>query len=439
LTAGALDALRSMTTARPSWDEVTPRLRRAYLQGLTLASLDAQQRDAPTEMLAVADELSQVAGGFDTPAYVESQVRTGSALMLAGRLAEAERRLRSAYREACRAVLPDLTLDAGSWLVWTSYLMGRLAHAEDVATECDALAARIGEHSRPAAIIQLYRCQIDIARGDRVSGIAKLRTMVDDEPDPHFRIGLHQALASWLARLDGHRAAEEVAARAKAARADAAAARCDRCTCELLLAGVDALARVGVVHEAALWLADAVGTHAAGRSSLQQWRRARARASLAFAARQPDALALLENAKSVADELGLGLEAIWTRLDLGRLLAQYDVGQASRALQEAHVRATQAGAETERQLAEQQLRKLGQRTWRRGPKGTHRDEPVALSDRERQVANLVADGASNVEIARTLFLSRKTVERHVSSILAKLGLRNRAELAAHIAAARRNP
>jgi len=53
--------------------------------------------------------------------------------------------------------------------------------------------------------------------------------------------------------------------------------------------------------------------------------------------------------------------------------------------------------------------------------------------REREIAELVAVGASNPEIARTLFLSRKTVERHVTHILAKFGARNRVELAALLA------
>jgi len=57
---------------------------------------------------------------------------------------------------------------------------------------------------------------------------------------------------------------------------------------------------------------------------------------------------------------------------------------------------------------------------------------TALTDRERTIAQLIAKGASNPEIARQLFLSRKTVERHVSNVLKKVGVRNRAELAAKV-------
>jgi DNA-binding NarL/FixJ family response regulator len=42
---------------------------------------------------------------------------------------------------------------------------------------------------------------------------------------------------------------------------------------------------------------------------------------------------------------------------------------------------------------------------------------------------LIAAGNSNPEIANTLFLSRKTIERHVSNILARTNTRNRTDLA----------
>ncbi|WP_375492999.1 AAA family ATPase [uncultured Jatrophihabitans sp.] len=57
-------------------------------------------------------------------------------------------------------------------------------------------------------------------------------------------------------------------------------------------------------------------------------------------------------------------------------------------------------------------------------------EPATLTARERDVLELVADGRSNREIGRRLYISEKTVSVHVSNILAKLGVRGRTEAAA---------
>ena len=54
-----------------------------------------------------------------------------------------------------------------------------------------------------------------------------------------------------------------------------------------------------------------------------------------------------------------------------------------------------------------------------------------LSSREREVLRLVAQGRTNKEIAEQLSLSVRTVERHRSSIMNKVGLQNRAELVAY--------
>jgi DNA-binding NarL/FixJ family response regulator len=55
-----------------------------------------------------------------------------------------------------------------------------------------------------------------------------------------------------------------------------------------------------------------------------------------------------------------------------------------------------------------------------------------LSRREREVVPLLAEGLSNAEIAKRLFITPKTVEHHVTSILGRLGLRTRTEVGAWV-------
>jgi DNA-binding NarL/FixJ family response regulator len=57
-------------------------------------------------------------------------------------------------------------------------------------------------------------------------------------------------------------------------------------------------------------------------------------------------------------------------------------------------------------------------------------ELAALSNREREVLALVATGLANDEIAARLYLSTRTVERHMSNIYVKLGVSGRAGRAA---------
>jgi DNA-binding NarL/FixJ family response regulator len=57
-----------------------------------------------------------------------------------------------------------------------------------------------------------------------------------------------------------------------------------------------------------------------------------------------------------------------------------------------------------------------------------RPSALSLTGRERQVAQLIRRGSSNRDVARVLDISEHTVERHVSSILSRLGLRSRWQL-----------
>jgi len=68
-----------------------------------------------------------------------------------------------------------------------------------------------------------------------------------------------------------------------------------------------------------------------------------------------------------------------------------------------------------------------------GDTGRRPASPAAmrsLSPREIEVLDLVRQGLTNVEIAERLFIAAKTAEHHVSRVLAKLGVRSRAEAAA---------
>ena len=76
-----------------------------------------------------------------------------------------------------------------------------------------------------------------------------------------------------------------------------------------------------------------------------------------------------------------------------------------------------------------ELRIVAGTTGRRG-REEHTAESVALTAREQEILGLVAQGRSNGEIGRQLFISTKTVSVHVSNILAKLGAAGRTEAAA---------
>lgn len=128
-------------------------------------------------------------------------------------------------------------------------------------------------------------------------------------------------------------------------------------------------------------------------------------------------------ALDVFTRLELPFEAACTELHLAVLLRTSDVDAAIGRAHAAHRRLEALGARQKASEASALLRSLGV-TPRPGPSAE------ALSARERDVLDLVAVGLSNPAIAERLFLSRRTVGHHVSSILRKLNLSSRAEAAA---------
>lgn len=70
---------------------------------------------------------------------------------------------------------------------------------------------------------------------------------------------------------------------------------------------------------------------------------------------------------------------------------------------------------------------LGMRGVPRGARPSTQEHPFGLTRREAQILGLMQDGLRNAAIAKRLYLSTRTVDHHVSMILAKLGAKSRTE------------
>ncbi len=144
-----------------------------------------------------------------------------------------------------------------------------------------------------------------------------------------------------------------------------------------------------------------------------------------------DARACLRAALANFAHAQLPMEAARVRLELAATVVddhpEVAVSEARAALAEFERLPSPRGIDA----AAAMLRALGVRV------AAGRRGDGVLTRREAEVLELLGRGLSNPEIGGRLFISRKTVEHHVGNILAKLGLRSRAEAAAY--AARHQP
>src|SRR5215472_8854452 len=141
-----------------------------------------------------------------------------------------------------------------------------------------------------------------------------------------------------------------------------------------------------------------------------------------------EGLALLREAVAVLERSSARLELAHALTDLGTELSRSGRRREGRDAQRRAISlAGQCGAVT---LAESAMAGL-----HAGPGRRARLEltgPSALTAAERRVCRQVAEGQTNREVAQALFVTEKTVERHLSSAYQKLGIRSRFQLASAI-------
>lgn len=308
------------------------------------------------------------------------------------------RQVRSPFLFArCRVDYGALLLDRGHWREAGQELEAAVRLAEDAGTGARAEAAallaelrvRQGRLEEAEALLAVFEDPLlpalpaaaaRLARGEAAVAVSLLERRLDRLSDAHA-----DAPATVALLVEACIAAGDVDAAGDAsARLDGIAARGDRPRVTGL-----ALFAAGQVALAAGRF-DAAGT-------------------------------LFERALEQVAPLQLPLETARIRLALARASVGRQAGLATVEARRALAAFEELGAAADADRAAALLRDLG------APGRSIRRPPGELTRREHEVLRLVGLGLSNPEIAQRLFISRKTAAHHVSSILAKLGLRNRAE------------
>lgn len=298
----------------------------------------------------------------------------GSILVAKGRWAEGEQELASAIRMTENAG-PALHAEALARLADLRLRQGRLEEAEELLAMVDDSIVR----ALPAATVRL-------ARGEPAVAVMTLERRLN---------------------LLGERPIEGAPILAMLVEA------------HIALGDTDAATKIAARLEAESQIQDR--RHTGALAILTSGRVAAAKGQV------EDAIALLERALDEFVRLDLPLETGRVRLELARGLALRRPELAIAEAKSAFAVFDELGAGGDANEAASLLRSLGI-TGRTGPKRVG-----ALTKREEEVLRLVGIGLSNPEIAQRLFISRKTAAHHVSNLLAKLGLRNRAEAVAYAA------
>ncbi len=422
-------------------DAATALLNAGHLGLAEAAALDAESSSAPwadlhptakalvgiTRIFRGEPAPLAVPGEADLDALGADDVRlgvlVGGLLVTAGRHREARSllaRTEATARSTAPAALPfvlavqaDLDLRSGWW-----------HSAHEAAEQGEAHASRSSSHNM-RAIVLVRGARIAAARGDVDGCLTRLAAVDRIEPGGALiNVRLHAAsVRSFLAMGEGdHEAAVAHAERARQ------------------VAGVMTLRHPGVddFHGdlvEALVRTDQPDRAAQVLDDLEQMAtRLNHHPSLAVAARGRMLLCDYEAVESVASvamshhhDVQIPFELARTNLVLGEVRRRAGRRRDARVvLGKAHAEFARLGARPWADRALNELRAAGGRVT------GHVGVPAALgilSPQEQAVAWVVADGATNQEAASALFLSQKSIERHLTTIYRKVGLRSRTELA----------
>lgn len=409
----------------PSDDVRRRAIERARWAALKVAFDSSLQAGDWQVLRPMALQMLDVADGLDDRGRIEALVYDSLVLDVLGDFEAGASQIHEALRIARSAVIPDLMIEAGVYQATSLERLGRLAEAEEAAKEAAELSSRAGDfpklRSRPEGLVH----RLAVARGPWREAVTGLEAFARSLDDPHYRLTYRQMAASARSKIEGRRATPRIVELVGAGLDDARVARCPRCLRDSTFRGAASLARVGRRADGRRLIAIGLSEGSVFLpeppvAAMFDW---------ASALAEDDDRTRVDRLRAVAPDVRLAwgeVEGLWAKLDLGRAQLLIDAPSAAALIRDVGGDAERIGARTIAQLADSLLRGLGQRTWRRG---RAQDSPMQLSEREVEVARLVAGGASNAEVAAALFVSVKTVERHVSNVLSKVDARNRTELA----------